>query len=142
MRLQDELILELRTAIDGLFTIGTDKLNEALIASDEQLADDSLYEWTEILDGVLSIDIKRGVDSYTGAYPLPVPSVGIMHVITTNKTLDPNVNVYMVPKTKVRLRKGDEIIFQGRMNNQFVDYRNDKDKPIITFDGMDRIADL
>ena len=67
MRLQDELVLELRTAIDGLFTIGTDKLNEALIASDEQLADDSLYEWTEILDGVLSIDIKRGVDSYTGA---------------------------------------------------------------------------
>ena len=142
MRLQDELVLELRTAIDGLFTIGTDKLNEALIASDEQLADDTLYEWTEILDGVLSIDINRGVDSYTGAYPLPVPSVGIMHVITTNKTLDPNVNVYMVPKTKVRLRKGDEIIFQGRMNNQFVDYRNDKDKPIITFDVMDRIADL
>jgi hypothetical protein len=142
MRLQDELVLELRTAIDGLFTIGTDKLNEALIASDEQLADDSLYEWTEILDGVLSIDIKRGVDSYTGAYPLPVPSVGIMHVVTTNKTLDPNVNVYMVPKTKVRLRRGDEVIFQGRMNNQFVDYRNDKDKPLITFDVMDRIADL
>jgi hypothetical protein len=142
MRLQDELVLELRTAIDGLFTIGTDKLNEALIASDEQLADDSLYEWTEILDGVLSIDIKRGVDSYTGAYPLPVPSVGIMHVVTTNKTLDPNVNAYMVPKTKVRLRRGDEVIFQGRMNNQFVDYRNDKDKPLITFDVMDRIADL
>ena len=142
MRLQDELTLELRTFIDGLFTLGTDRINEAVIASDEELNDDSQYEWTSILDGVLSINIKRGVDSYTGAYALPVPNVGVMHVVTTNKLVDPNVNAYMVPKTKVRLRRGNEIIFQGRMNNQFVDYRSDKDNPLITFDVMDPIADL
>jgi hypothetical protein len=142
MRLQDELTLELRTFIDGLFTLGTDRINEAVIASDEELNDDSQYEWTSILDGVLSINIKRGVDSYTGAYALPVPNVGVMHVVTTNKLVDPNVNAYMVPKTKVRLRRGNEIIFQGRMNNQFVDYRSDKDAPLISFDVMDPIADL
>jgi len=142
MRLQDELTLELRTFIDGLFTLGTDRINEAVIASDEELEDDTQYEWTSILDGVLSINIKRGVDSYTGAYALPVPNVGVMHVVTTNKLVDPNVNAYMVPKTKVRLRRGNEIIFQGRMNNQFVDYRSDKDNPLITFDVMDPIADL
>ncbi len=142
MKLQDELTLELRTFIDGLFTLGTDRINEAVIASDEELNDDSQYEWTSILDGVLSINIKRGVDSYTGAYALPVPNVGVMHVVTTNKLVDPNVNAYMVPKTKVRLRRGNEIIFQGRMNNQFVDYRSDKDNPLITFDVMDPIADL
>ncbi len=142
MRLQDELTLELRTFIDGLFTLCTDKINEAVIASDEELNDDSQYEWTSILDGVLSINIKRGVDSYTGAYALPIPNVGVMHVITTNKLVDPNVNAYMVPKTKVRLRRGNEIIFQGRMNNQFVDYRSDKDNPLISFDVMDPIADL
>lgn len=142
MRLQDELTLELRTFIDGLFTLGTDRINEAVIASDEELNDDSQYEWTSILDGVLSINIKRGVDSYTGAYALPVPNVGVMHVVTTNKLVDPNINAYMVPKTKVRLRRGNEIIFQGRMNNQFVDYRSDKDNPLITFDVMDPIADL
>lgn len=142
MRLQDELTLELRTFVDGLFTLGTDRINLAVIASDEQLMDDNLYEWTEIMDGVLSIDIKRGVDTYTGAYALPVPSVGVMHIVTRNKTLDPNVNIYMVPKTKVRLRRGNEVIFQGRMNNQFVDYRSDKDNPLISFDVMDPIADL
>ena len=142
MRLQDELTLELRTFIDGLFTLGTDRINEAVIASDEELEDDTQYEWTSILDGVLSINIKRGVDSYTGAYALPVPNVGVMHVVTTNKLVDPNVNAYMVPKTKVRLRRGNEIIFQGRMNNQFVDYRSDRDNPLITFDVMDPIADL
>ena len=142
MKLQDELTLELRTFVDGLFTLGSDRINLAVIASDAQLMDDNLYEWTEIMDGVLSIDIKRGVDTYTGAYALPVPSVGVMHIVTRNKTLDPNVNIYMVPKTKVRLRRGNEIIFQGRMNNQFVDYRSDKDNPLISFDVMDPIADL
>lgn len=142
MKLQDELTLELRTFVDGLFTLGTDRINLAVIASDEQLMDDNLYEWTEIMDGVLSIDIKRGVDTYTGAYALPIPSVGVMHIVTRNKTLDPNVNIYMVPKTKVRLRRGNEVIFQGRMNNQFVDYRSDKDNPLISFDVMDPIADL
>jgi hypothetical protein len=142
MKLQDELTLELRTFVDGLFTLGTDRINLAVIASDEQLMDDNLYEWTEIMDGVLSIDIKRGVDTFTGAYALPVPSVGVMHIVTRNKTLDPNVNIYMVPKTKVRLRRGNEVIFQGRMNNQFVDYRSDKDNPLISFDVMDPIADL
>ena len=112
MKLQDELTLELRTFVDGLFTLGSDRINLAVIASDAQLMDDNLYEWTEIMDGVLSIDIKRGVDTYTGAYALPVPSVGVMHIVTRNKTLDPNVNIYMVPKTKVRLRRNDEIIFQ------------------------------
>lgn len=142
MKLQDELTLELRTFVDGLFTLGTDRINLAVIASDAQLMDDNLYEWTEIMDGVLSIDIKRGVDTYTGAYALPVPSVGVMHIVTRNKTLDPNVNIYMVPKTKVRLRRNDEIIFQGRMNNQFVDYKSDRDNPLISFDVMDPIADL
>lgn len=142
MKLQDELTLELRTYIDGLFTLGTDSLNGAVIASDEELENDNIYEWEDIMEGVLSIDIKRGVDTYTGAYALPVPTVGVMHVATRNKSLDPNVNIYMVPKTKVRLRRGEEIIFQGRMNNQFVDYRSDKQNPIVTFDVMDPIADL
>jgi hypothetical protein len=142
MKLQDELTLELRTFIDGLFTLGSDRLNEAVIATDAELMDDTQYEWTDILDGVLSINIKRGVDSYTGAYALPVTNVGVMHIVTTNKAVDPNVNPYMVPKTKVRLRRGDEIIFQGRMNNQFVDYRSDRDNPLISFDVMDPIADL
>jgi hypothetical protein len=142
MKLQDDLTLELRTYVDGLFTLGTDRINLAVIASDEQLMDDNVYEWSDIMDGVISIDIKRGVDTYTGAYALPLPSVGVMHIVTRNKTLDPNVNIYMVPKTKVRLRRGNEVIFQGRMNNQFVDYRSDKSNPVVSFDVMDPVADL
>jgi hypothetical protein len=142
MKIEDEIIVELRTKIDGVFVIGSDALNEAVIASEEQLANDLEYEWSDITEGILSIDIKRGVDTYTGAYPLPIPSVGIMHVRTTNKNLDPNINIWMEPKGKVRLRRGNEVIFQGRINNQFVDYRSDKDKPLITFDVMDPIMDL
>ena len=42
MRLQDELTLELRTFVDGLFTLGTDRINLAVIASDEQLMDQAI----------------------------------------------------------------------------------------------------
>lgn len=142
MRLDEELTLELRTKIDGLFILGQDRVNEAVIASDEQLNNDQEYEWQDITEGVLAIDIKRGVDTYTGAYPLPIPSVGIMSIRTTNKLVDPNVNIYMEPKGKVRLRRGTEVIFQGRIQNQYVDYRSDKDKPLIQFDVMDPIGDL
>jgi hypothetical protein len=142
MKIEDEIVVELRTKIDGYFILGTDALSEAVIATDEQLANDNEYEWQNITEGILSIDIKRGVDSYTGAYALPIPSVGVMNIRTTNKALDPNVNTFMEPKAKVRLRRGEEVIFQGRINNQFVDYRSDKDKPLISFDVMDPIGDL
>ncbi len=144
MKIETEFDLELRTRIDGFFIIGDTVIGEdgAPIASDEQLENDSEYEWSDIKEGVLSVSVRRGVDSYTGALPLPIPSVGVMSIKTTNKLFDPNFNPYMEPKSKVRLRRGDEIIFQGRINNLFVDYRSDKDKPLISFDVMDPIADL
>ena len=144
--IQDEFDIELRTKIDGLFIIGEnapgDGENGAPIASDLDLQNDLQYEWVDIKEGILSLRIRRGVDSYTGALPLPIPSVGVMSVRTTNKSFDPNYNRFMEPKAKVRLRRGTETIFQGRINNLAVDYRSDKDKPLITFDVMDPISEL
>jgi hypothetical protein len=146
MKIQDEFSIELRTRIDGLFVIGEnapgDGDNGAPIASDLDLQNDLQFEWQDMKEGILSISIKRGVDSYTGALPLPIPSVGVMHIRTVNKSFDPNYNRFMEPKSKVRLKRGDEIIFQGRINNLAVDYRSDKDKPLITFDVMDPISEL
>jgi hypothetical protein len=144
--IQDEFDIELRTKIDGFFIIGEnapgDGENGAPIASDLDLQNDLEYEWVDMKEGILSLRIRRGVDSYTGALPLPIPSVGVMSVRTTNKSFDPNYNRFMEPKAKVRLRRGTEVIFQGRINNLSVDYRSDKDKPLITFDVMDPISEL
>lgn len=140
--IRDEFDIELRTKIDGVFVIGQDRLNEAVIATEEQLANDQEYEWQDIKEGILSVSVKRGVDTYTGALPLPFPSAGVMTIRTTNRAFDPNYNKFMEPKAKIRLRRNNDVIFQGRVNNIYVDYRSDKDKPIIRLDVMDPTADL
>jgi len=144
--IQDEFELELRTRIDGVFVIGENAPgngeNGAPIASDLDLQNDLEYEWVDIKEGVLSISLKRGVDDYTGALPLPIPSVGVMQIRTTNRLFDPQKNRFMQPKAKVRLRRGSTEIFVGRINNLAVDYRSDKNKPLITFDVMDPVAEL
>jgi hypothetical protein len=146
MILNDEIDLEIRTAIDGGFILGQSKLAEHYLLSDTDLANDALFEWQSIIDQCLSISVKRGVDTYTGAYALPLPSVGVMHVRTVNRNLDPHVYNYLQPRSKIRLihkNNGNPvIIFQGRVENLFVDYRSDVQKPLITFDVMDPIGQL
>lgn len=146
MRINDQIDLEIRTSIEGGFILGQSKLAEHYLLSDQDLANDALFEWQSIIDQVLSISMKRGVDTYTGAYALPVSSVGSMHVRTVNRQLDPNTNRYLQPRSKVRLihkNNGNPVtIFQGRVDNLYVDYRSDVQKPLISFDVMDPIAEL
>lgn len=146
MKINDYIDLEIRTQIDGGFVLGQSKLAEHYLLSDADLANDALFEWQSIIDQVLSISMKRGVDTYTGAYALPISNVGVMHVRTVNRLLDPNTNRYLQPRSKVRLiHKNDGnpvVIFQGRVDNLYVDYRSDVQKPLISFDVMDPIAEL
>lgn len=145
MNLLDELDLQIRTKIDGVFIIGTDRIAEAYLASDADLNDDSQYEWQSIMNGVLSMSLRRGVDTYTGAYVLPVINVGSLHVISNNQALDPTLNQYLQPRSKIRLiRKGvtPVTIFQGRVDNIYIDYRSDTQKPLISFDVMDPVGEL
>jgi hypothetical protein len=145
MKLLDELDLQIRTKIDGVFIIGTDRVNQAYLASDADLNDDTQYEWASIMNGVLSMSLRRGVDSYTGAYALPIINVGSLHVISNNQALDPTQNQYLQPRSKIRLiRKGETptVIFQGRVDNIYIDYRSDQQKPLISFDIMDPVGEL
>ena len=145
MKLLDELDLQIRTKIDGVFIIGTDKIAEAYLASDADLNDDSQYEWQSIMDGVLSMSLRRGVDTYVGAYALPIINVGTLHVISNNQALDPTQNQYLQPRSKIRLIRKDEsntLIFQGRVDNIYIDYRSDTQKPLISFDIMDPVGEL
>jgi hypothetical protein len=146
MKINEYIDLEIRTQIDGGFVLGQSKLAEHYLLSDADLANDALFEWQSIIDQVLSISLKRGVDTYTGAYALPVASVGSMHIRTVNRNLDPNNYKYLQPRSKVRLihkNNGNPVtIFQGRVDNLFVDYRSDVQKPLISFDVMDPIAEL
>lgn len=143
----NELIdLEIRTQIDGGFILGQSKLAEHYLLSDADLANDQLFEWQSIINQVLTITFKRGVDTYTGAYALPIANVGVMHVRTVNRNLDPHVYSYLQPRSKIRLihkNNGNPIVlFQGRVENLYVDYRSDVERPLIEFDVMDPIGQL
>jgi hypothetical protein len=144
MKLIDELDLQIRTKIDGVFIIGSDRIAEAYLASDADLNDDSQYEWQSILNGVLSMSLRRGVDTYTGAYALPIVNVGVLHVVSNNQALDPTNNQYLQPRSKIRLIRKDPqtVIFQGRVDNIYIDYRSDTMKPLISFDIMDPVGQL
>lgn len=146
MNINDLIDLEIRTAIEGGFILGQSRLNQHYLLSDADLANDALFEWQSIIDQVLSISFKRGVDTYTGAYALPLSNVGVMHIRTVNRQLDPNTFKYLQPRSKIRLihkNNGNPVvIFQGRVDNLFVDYRSDVQKPLISFDVMDPIAEL
>jgi len=146
MKIYDEIDLQIRTQKENVFIIGESRIKEAYLASEAELANDSLYEWDSILKGVLSLSLKRGVDTYTGAYALPIANVGTLHVRSTNQSLDPSVYKYLQPRSKVRLvlkNDGNTVtIFQGRVDNIYIDYRSDQSKPIISFDVMDPIAEL
>lgn len=145
MNLLDELDLQIRTKIDGVFIIGSDRIAEAYLASDADLNDDSQYEWQSIMNGVLSMSLRRGVDTYVGAYALPIINVGTLHVISNNQALDPTQNQYLQPRSKIRLIRKDPsntLIFQGRVDNIYIDYRSDTQKPLISFDIMDPVGEL
>ncbi len=145
MNLLDELDLQIRTKIDGVFIIGSDRIAEAYLASDADLNDDTQYEWQSIMNGVLSMSLRRGVDTYVGAYALPIINVGTLHVISNNQALDPTQNQYLQPRSKIRLIRKDEsntLIFQGRVDNIYIDYRSDTQKPLISFDIMDPVGEL
>lgn len=146
MNINELIDLEIRTQIDGGFVLGQSKLAEHYLLSDADLANDELFEWQSIINQVLTITFKRGVDTYTGAYALPIANVGVMHVRTVNRNLDPHVYSYLQPRSKIRLihkNNGNPIIlFQGRVENLYVDYRSDVEKPLIEFDVMDPIGQL
>jgi len=145
MKIFDQIDLQIRTKKDGVFVLGESIINEAYLATDLELLNDNIYEWQSILNGVLSLSLRRGVDSYTGAYALPISNVGSLHVRSTNQSLDPSNNLYLQPRSKIRLvRKAETpvVIFEGRVDNIYIDYRSDQLKPIISFDVMDPIAEL
>lgn len=143
MRLQDELLLQIKSSAEGRFTLGVSELGGATLASNSDIVNDTAYDWVNVLDGTMSMKLVRGVNAYSGISALPIASAGTLRVSTKNRILDPYVSKYMAPKKQMRLITTDgTLIFQGKVDNIQVDYRSDKQDPIITFDIVDAIGDL
>lgn len=143
MRLTNTLKLQIKSAAEGRFTLGSSQLGEAYLASNSDLVNDTAYDWVDVIDGTQNMRLVRGVNAFAGVEALPVASAGSLRVVTTNRLLDPYNSPYMAPKKQMRLLTADgDLIFKGKVDNISVDYRSDKSDPIISFDIVDPIADL
>jgi hypothetical protein len=143
MRLNETLKLQIKSAAEGRFTLGSSQLGEAYLASNSDIVNDTAYDWVDVLEGTQEMRLVRGVNAFAGVEALPIASAGSLRVRTTNRILDPYNSPYMKPKKQMRLITADgDLIFRGKVDNISVDYRSDKSDPIISFDIVDPIADL
>lgn len=143
MRLTELVKLQIKASAEGRFTLGLSQLGEDFLASNNDLLAGTTYDWVDVSEGTMSMKLTRGVNAFGGISALPIASAGSLRVQTKNRLLDPYTSQYIKPKKAMRLVLQDgTIIFQGKVDNIQVDYRSDRQEPIITFDIVDPIADL
>jgi hypothetical protein len=143
MRLTNILKLQIKASAEGRFTLGLSELGDDFLASNNDLLAGTTFDWVDVSEGTMSMKLTRGVNSFGGVEALPIANAGVLRVQTKNRLLDPYTSQYIKPKKAMRLVTDDgTIVFQGKVDNIQVDYRSEKQEPIITFDIVDPVADL
>lgn len=98
----------------------------------------TFYEYT---DGIISMDIRRGMNEYLG--PHTQVDTGSLIVTSRNPNLDPMAAGSLVRyKNRIRVQVDDTIIFIGRIENIDVKYQPKNEPPIITITAFDYVRDL
>jgi len=95
----------------------------------------STWSWVDYTEGLLSIDISRGIDQYEGSWSQPSP--GQLTIQSRNPDLNPQTNSQIAYGHKIRVLVDDEVIFTGKIRETDVQYSNFRDDPIVTIDSFD-----
>lgn len=82
--------------------------------------------WVEYTDGIISVDIQRGLQKYTS--PMDMPDAGIMRLISRSYSVDPYENSNFRTGRTVKVEANGTPIFTGRLIDINVSY-NPKGKP-------------
>lgn len=82
--------------------------------------------WVEYTDGIISVDIRRGLQKYTS--PMDMPDAGIMRLISRSYSVDPYENSNFRTGRTVKVEANGTPIFTGRLIDINVSY-NPKGKP-------------
>ena len=96
--------------------------------------------WVDYTDGIINIDILRGLDEYLG--PWQQSDVGQLSLTSRNTLLDPYVNIYVRVNREIRVTANDEPIFTGRISNIDVEYQPLGKPPIIRLNGIDFLGTM
>lgn len=91
-------------------------------------------------DGIITIDIERGQQEYTGPFTFPDP--GTATIVSRNPSLDPYTNPLIRYNTKIVIRLSTTRVFTGYIEGINVEYQPGDKPPIITIKAIDMIGVL
>lgn len=96
--------------------------------------------WVDYTDGLLNIEIVRGIQEYQG--PWTVPDVGQLIVKSRNLQLDPYNNPLVRYNNEVRIMADNTRIFTGRISGIDVDYGPKNEDSVITINALDYLGTM
>jgi PKD repeat protein len=96
--------------------------------------------WIDYTDGLLTANIIRGVQQYTG--PLTQPDVGQLVLTSRNPNLDPYTNPDIAYNSLIRINASGTRIYTGRIEGINVDYRPRNEDTVVTINAIDMMGTL
>lgn len=96
--------------------------------------------WIDYSDGILDLNITRGVKGYSAIWE--TPEAGVLTVQTRNADVDPYANSAVRMGKDIRVKANGNVLFTGRITDINVDYQPKGKPPITTLTCVDMIGTM
>jgi PKD repeat protein len=96
--------------------------------------------WVEYTDGIISVDIQRGLQQYTS--PIDMPDAGIMRLLSRSYSVDPYENSNLRTGRTVKVEANGTPIFTGRLIDINVSYNPKGRPPDIELIAIDMVGTM
>ena len=96
--------------------------------------------WVEYTDGIISVDIRRGLQRYTSAWDMP--DAGLMRLISRSYSVDPYENSNFRTGRTIKVEANGTPIFTGRLIDINVSYNPKGRPPNIELIAIDMVGTM
>jgi PKD repeat protein len=96
--------------------------------------------WVEYTDGIISVDIQRGLQQYTS--PIDMPDAGIMRLLSRSYSVDPYENSNLRTGRTIKVEANGTPIFTGRLIDINVSYNPKGRPPDIELIAIDMVGTM
>lgn len=96
--------------------------------------------WVEYTDGIISVDIQRGLAEYTS--PMDMPDAGVMRLISRSYSVDPYENSNFRTGRTIKVEANGTPIFTGRLIDINVSYNPKGQPPEIELIAIDMVGTM
>lgn len=96
--------------------------------------------WVEYTDGIISVDIQRGLAEYTS--PIDMPDAGVMRLLSRSYSVDPYENSNFRTGRTIKVEANGTAIFTGRLIDINVSYNPKGRPPDIELIAIDMVGTM